>query len=154
MSDDDVEVKLYLDHVNVVVEDATAEVLKRLALRIQERAQLNIRENDQIDTGFMVNSIYTVFGDGDTYGQARTDAESQTIGAGGRQVDHTGDMAPAQSLEDGAAAGVIVGANYAIYQENINPFLYPAAEKAAAEFGGEAETVYREILPDEGPGEP
>jgi len=147
----DVEVKLKLDHVQVVVEETTEEVLKKLAFRIVEMAQLNIRDNDQIDTGFMVNSIYPVWQDGSGYGEAKSAAEGMTTGKDGRRVDHTQDMAPEAQLPGDAAAGVVVGANYAIYQEAANPFLYPAAEKAAAEFGGEAEKVYQETLPDERP---
>lgn len=149
MMADDVEIKLYLEHVQVVVEKATAEVLKKLAFRIVEGAQLNIRANDQIDTGFMVNSIYPVWGDGSGYSEARSAAESMTTGHDGRKVDHANDMAPDAQLPGDAAAGVVVGANYAIYQEAANPFLWPAGERAAAEFGGEAERIYREVLPDE-----
>jgi len=146
---DDVELKLRIDHVLVAVEEATAEVLKALAFRIVEGAQLNIRQNNQIDTGFMVNSAYAIWKDGDTYDQAQAEAEQQTSDRLGYEVDHTGDMAPKVDLIDGAAAGVVFGANYAIYQEAVNPFLYPAAQRAAAEFRGEAEQIYREEMPDE-----
>jgi hypothetical protein len=150
-----VETKLYLDHVKVVVDNATAEVLKRLGFRIQERAQLNIRSNDQIDTGFLINSIYTVWkDDGSDYEQARASAEAQTVSSkSGRPVDHEGDMAPKVDLQANAAAAVVIGANYAIYQEAANPFLYPAAEAAAIEFGGTATAIYKEVLPEEGPKE-
>ncbi len=149
----DVELKWYPDHVKVALEKPTEEVLKMLAYRIIEGAQLNIRSNDQIDTGFMVNSIYPVWGDGSGYNEARHAAESQTTDKDGRAVDHEGDMAPERSLEQGAAAGVVVGASYAIYQEGLKAFLFPAAERAAAEFGAEAEKIYRQALPNEGPGD-
>jgi hypothetical protein len=146
------DVRLYLDHVKVVVDKATEEVLKKLAYRIVERAQLNIRGNDQIDTGFMVNSIYPIFEGGSGYGEARSAAESQTHSQKtGRTVDHAGDMAPEVQLIKDADAAVVVGANYAIYQESANPFLWPAAETAAKEFGGEATRVYKENMPEEGP---
>jgi len=149
----DVDVKLYLDHVQAVVENATGDVLAAFGMRVVEGAQLNIRENDQIDTGFMVNSVYEVTRGGSGYDQARSEAENQTQGRDGQTVDHSGDMAPEEQLPTDAAAGVVVGAVSAIYQEAEKPFLWPAAEKAAAEFGGEAERIYREVLPDEGPGE-
>ena len=149
---EDVEVKLYLDHVRVEVEKATIEVLKALGFRIVERAQLNIRSNDQIDTGFMVNSIYPIWVDGSGYSKAAGQAAEQTHSKKtGREVDHTNDMAPEEQLPSDAAAGVVVGAVYAIYQEALNPFLYPAAEQSASEFGGIAEKIYREVLPEEGP---
>jgi hypothetical protein len=150
MTDESAEVKLYLDHVLVVVKEATEEVLKALAFRITERAQLNIRSNDQVDTGFMVNSIYPVWKDGSDYGQAKASAESHTHSSKtGREVDHSGDMAPPEILPASASAAVVVGANYAIYQENINPFFYPAAQRAAAEFDAEATAIYRERMPKE-----
>lgn len=150
---DDVEIKLYLDHVQVVVEQATDEALKRLAYTIVKEAQDKIVENDQIDTGFMVNSIYPVWKDGSGFEAAKSAAESKATNRRGKTVDHSGDMAPEAQLPEDATAGVVVGASYAIYQEADRPFLYPAAEKAAAEFGGEAEKIFREVLPDEGPGD-
>jgi hypothetical protein len=152
MSDADVEVRFYLDHVKVVVNEATEQVLNALAFRIVEGAQLNIRANDQVDTGFMVNSVYPIFKDGSGYAAAKDEAEQQTTGRDGRTVNHEGDFAPEPALPSDAAAGVVVGAGYAIYQEVRLPFLYPAAQAAAAEFDGEAERIYREVLPNEGPG--
>jgi hypothetical protein len=141
MAETGVEIKMYLDHVEVTVEEASEEVLKQLALRIVERTQLNIRENDQIDTGFMVNSTYPIWKDGSGFEEAQAEASAK---APDREMIN-------EPLEAEASAGVVVGANYAIYQENLQPFLYPASEAAAAEFGGEAEKIFREVLPDEGP---
>jgi hypothetical protein len=152
MSESDVEVKFYIDHVKVTVDKATDEVLKMLAYRIVEGTQLNIRSNDQIDTGFLINSVYPIWKDGSGYADAKAEAEQRTTGKDGRHVDHSDDMAPEPSLPGDASAGVVVGANYAIYNEVRIPFLYPAAQAAAAEFGGEAEQIYREVLPNEGPG--
>lgn len=148
----DVEVKMYLDHVLVEVEKATDEALKQLVYDVVRRAQDHIRSNDQIDTGFLVNSIYPIWKDGSGYDAAKSEAESHTTGKGGRHVDHSDDMAPEARLPDDAQAGVVVGAVYAIFQEAANPFLYPAAEEAANDFeyGGKAERIYREVLPDEG----
>ena len=144
------DIRWYRDHVEVVVEDATEEVIKKLAMRITERAQLNIRSNDQIDTGFMVNSVYPIWRGGSDYHAARLEAEQHSTGKDGRHVDHSGDMAPEARLRSDAMGGVVVGANYAIYQEARNAFLYPAGEAAAREFGGEATQIYRQAMPDEG----
>jgi hypothetical protein len=154
MSESDVEVKFYIDHVKVTVDKATDEVLKMLAYRIVEGTQLNIRSNDQIDTGFLINSVYPIWKDGSGYADAKAEAEQRTTGKDGRHVDHSDDMAPEPSLPGDASAGVVVGANYAIYNEVRIPFLYPAAQKAVTEeqFRGEAEQIYREVLPNEGPG--
>ena len=146
----EVQIELHLDHVKIELEKATDEVLKQLSLRVVERTQLNIRQNDQIDTGFMVNSIYPIFEGGDGYIEAKNQATARTHSSKtGRRVDQSGKMAPRQSLPQDASAGVVVGANYTIYQEAANPFLYPAAQAAAREFGGEAEAIYKEVLPDE-----
>jgi len=142
-------VNLRLDHVEAVVKEATEEVIRMAALRIVERAQLNIRDNDQIDTGFMVNSVYGVWGENSDYAQARGRAMDQTTSRKtGKTVDHGGDMAPEAALPGGKAGAVVVGASYAIYQEAADPFLWPAAEATMAEFGGEANKIYKEEVKD------
>jgi hypothetical protein len=140
MAESGVDIDLYIDHVEVAVKEATDEVLKQLAYRIVELAQVNIRLNDQIDTGFMVNSVYPIWQDGSGHGAAETAARAMAD----REVIE-------EQLEAGASAAVVVGANYAIYQEAANPFLYRAADEAAIQFGAEAERIYKEKLPDEGP---
>jgi len=149
MAEEGVEVRMYLDHVKVVVEEATEEALKQLAFRIVERTQLKIRENDQIDTGFMVNSVYPTWKEGSGYETAAIEADSHNVRKTGEVVGGIR-MAPEESLPEDATAGVVVGANYAVFQEAANPFLYPAAEAAAGEFGGLAEKIYQEELPEEG----
>ena len=57
-------------------------------------------------------------------------------------------LAPEQRLPRDATAGVVVGANYAIYQEVRKSFLYKAAEKVAREAGGTLEAKYRELVHD------
>lgn len=139
---------LHLDHVRVTMEAASDELLKAAALRVVERAQSNIRANDQIDTGFMVNSAYAKWRAGSTYRQAETAAAGSNTGRDGRRVDHTGDLTDEIGLPENARAAAVVGANYAIYQEAADPFLWPAAEATAQEFGGFAQRVYRQ--PQEG----
>src|SRR4030067_217313 len=100
-----VEIRMYLDHVKVTVEEATDEVLKALAYRIVEGAQLQIRENDQIDTGFMVNSVYPIWKDGSGYEAAASEAASHNVRKSGEVVGGIR-MAPEPGLPDDAAAGV------------------------------------------------
>ena len=128
---------MYIDHVMVAVEEATEEVLKRLAFRIVERAQLNIRNNVQIDTGFMVNSGYPIWKGGSGFSAA----ESAALAQAEKEIIE-------EQLAEDAAAGVVWGANYSIYQEALKPFLWPAAVSAASEFGGEAEQVFKEMVKD------
>lgn len=145
----DVEVRMYLDHVKAVVEKASEATLKTLAFRIVEHIQSNIRSNNQVDTGFMINSVYALWQDGSGYSMANSLAEG-TPGVSAKYGSRSGRAVIEEPLPPDATAGVVVGANYAVYQEVKQPFAYPGAEAAAAEFGGYAEQVFRQHLPDEG----
>ena len=141
-------VNLRIREVKATIKNANDEVLKQFAYRITERTQMNIRENDQIDTGFMVNAIYPIWEDGSEYAQAKLQASGhRTSSKTGRTVDRDR-MAPEARLKSGASAAVVVGANYAIYQEQRMPFLWPAAEESAREFGGTAQRIYEEKVHD------
>ena len=140
--------KLDLDKIRATVGEASEEVLKQFAFRVIERAQANIRQNDQIDTGFMVNSLYAIWGDGSDYDAVKAAADPLKTGhKSGREVNEER-MAQEASLKTGAQAAVVVGANYAIYQEARNEFLWPAAEATAGEFDGQAEKVYKKEVHD------
>ena len=108
------------------VEKATEAALAELAFWIEGRTKGNIQQNGQIDTGFMLNSTHTLTKTGgDTYGQARAAATARNPKAA---------MAPKASLGQ-AQAAVVVGANYAIYQETKNSFLFKAGRQALAQVG-------------------
>lgn len=77
---------------------ACVAVVKKTATDLQANIQARIRANGQIDTGFMLNSVYTVTSDGSTY-QGGSDALPQ-VGA------------PSSPTE----AYVAVAAKYGIYQ--------------------------------------
>ena len=139
----DAEVKMRLDHVKVVVAGATRHALAAIALQMEGRTKVNIQENGQIDTGFMLNSTFTLLPDGQ---------HGETWGDGSYRSKATGDMVERSKGQvpalGEAEAAVGVGADYAIFQEAINSFLYRAAEQVAQEAGGIAEQVYREELHD------
>jgi hypothetical protein len=143
----DAEVRLRLDHVLTTVRGATQKALEAVAFQTEGRAKVKVRDNDQIDTSFMLNSIYTVTPTSSGYSGAKGAAEAKTkSGRSGREVGHSGDMAPAQRLPHGVAAAVAVGANYAIFQEIKRSFLYAGAEEAAREAEGTCERVFtREV---------
>lgn len=149
MSTPDVQItsKLYLREVVSIIEDATKEVAKQAALRVEERTRINITENEQIDTGFMRASVFMVSADESSYPKAA--AETQNISSR-HQKDRSIGEEP--SLPSGVLAGVGVGAHYAIYQENIQPFLAPAAEETASEFGTTAKKVFDEMVTDQATG--
>jgi len=168
MASGDAEVKLYLDHIKVVVEHATDEALTAIAHQIEAQTKANIVANNQVDTGFLLNSVYVVsrWYDGrvrNGYDDARSKAESQSLkkSAGTRlsrrlhqRVTVTDRMAPKEELpaeiEFGGKSGalIVVGANYAIYQEVKRSFLFWAASIVATRAGGIAEEVYRERIHD------
>ena len=138
------DVKMYVDHVLVKVAAVSDKALEAIALQIEGQTKVNIQKNGQIDTGFMLNSTYVVTKGGSTFSNANqsgtyTNQEGRTVK---RQI------VPQQTLPGNAAAAVAVGAQYAIYQEEKKPFLYPAAETVAAQAKGTAEKVFREGLND------
>ena len=139
------EVHLKLDHVNVVVEKATDEALAALALQIEGQTTANIANNNQIDTGFMMNSVYTISRRDSTYKDADPTGEYRSRKTG-QQVERK--LAPEERLPSDAAAAVIVGAAYAIYQEVQDSFLFKAAEQVARDAEGICEPVYRAEVHD------
>ena len=132
------EVNWYDEDVFLYVEGQTARAVEALAAHIEGLAKIHIVQNDQVDTGFMVNSVYHATAGGSTYGQ------TMAAGAypwnpqkhGGAQGTAVVEKAPEAPLPAGYDALVCVGANYAIFQEQQQPFLYPALLQAAAEAEG------------------
>lgn len=113
------------------LQNATADALEAAAFSVEGRAKRNIVNNDQVDTGFMLNSVYAV-GQGsdqlDNYVQAQAQAGSKNPDA-----DFLSKEKPPA---DGMTSIVAVGAEYAIYQELRNSFLYLALQQEVKEFGG------------------
>jgi hypothetical protein len=137
-------VKFYLDHVRVQVRAASDKFLEAVALRIEGQTKANIQRNSQIDTGFMLNSTYTVTKKGDSSGNALPSGSYPN--SEGHSVKRV--IGPPPSLPSNASAAVVVGAEYAIYQEAKKPFLYPAAETVAGQAGGQALEIIRRELHD------
>jgi hypothetical protein len=118
-------VNWYGSRVKLLVAEAQAEILDRLAFEIEGQAKVNIRDNGQIDTGFMVNSGYTVSAKRNGYSEALVEASA-------RNPDAT--MAPQVQLKRGEAA-VVFGAEYSIFQEMRQSFLYKALVDVAQRSG-------------------
>ena len=139
-------VKTYLDHIMVRVENATDEVLHATALQIEGTAKRNIIDNDQVDTGFMVNSGYVETQKGSTYDKTWKDGEyAAKKSEGSSEVK----KAPRLKLPNlFSAAAVVIGANYAIFQELKRPFLRPAADEVAKQVKGIAEPIFRRKIRD------
>lgn len=112
---------------------ASGRALRKVAFDIEAHAKKNIQENGQIDTGFMVNSVYTVTDADNTYGQANKSGRYKN--SAGSNVQR--DLAPQARLprSNEPVALVAVGAEYAIWQELKHSFLMSAAQEVGAKAG-------------------
>lgn len=109
------------------------ETIKRLVLQTEARAKVNIVDNDQVDTGFMLNSVYSLLPDSDTYSEANANASGRAAR----------EMAPKAGL-GGADGAVACGAEYAASQELRKAFLLPAAASAKDDFSSTVTRIERE----------
>ncbi len=66
----DGKVHWYGERVKAILKDADDKILDQLASQTLGQARINIRENRQIDTGFMTNSGFVVSAQRNTYLQA------------------------------------------------------------------------------------
>lgn len=142
------EVRLRLDHIRAVVEDANPKALYAAALQIEGAAKIRVTENDQVDTGFMRAAIYSVGKDDTNYPSRMTQAEQLRESRRGRTVPAGGRGAPARNLRGKALAAVVAGANYSIYQEARKSFLFAGAQDAVGEAAKVIERVYQEEVRD------
>lgn len=133
----------YGKEVMVVVNHATPRALYAIALQIEGQAKLNIQDNGQIDTGFMLNTTYA-FADGVDTGY-QGDLPGYYPNKDGYDVwrDRV-DEAPAPPP---GGAGVHCAAEYAIYQEMTKSFLYKALEQIVPKAEGIAGSLFQEEIP-------
>lgn len=113
------QVNWYGNRVKATLKNATDEIMAKAAFHLEAMTKANIVANDQVDTGFLLNSVYAVTDQGSTYGAAKSAASAKNPAA---------EMGPEPHLEDGQGAAVGVGASYAVYQEIQQSFLYRALE--------------------------
>ena len=126
-----VQVDWYANDVLLAIEEATHEALLAMGFDVEGQAKINVQQNGQIDTGFMVNSVYTTDGSESGYRAASAAAHAK---------NPEGEMAPEADAGEGVA--VAVGASYAVYQEMKNSFLYRGLEQVA---GGRAEAAIEQV---------
>lgn len=115
--------------VKVQIAQALAETLEKAAFAIEGEAKINIRNDDLIDTGFMVNSVYAAGEGSNSYSNNSgtfTDKQGESV---------TRKSAP-QVNPPAAGAVVAIGAEYAIYLEEDHHMLYRAAQSVAGKMGG------------------
>jgi hypothetical protein len=130
------DVKWYGQHVKGIVEGARKNAVKKIALDIEARTKLHITSNQQIDTGFMRMSVYTLLRDG----EFRNVRSSMRTNREGRKVKRETAEPPAIGDSD---AIVGVGAIYAVYQELRRSFLRVAFEQGVAAAGGIVQSEFR-----------
>src|SRR5690242_5901592 len=106
-------------------------IVNKTAFDIQAEAQKTIRANDQVDTGFMFNSVYTEVGSGDN---------KHPYSDAGAPVKEGQELLPEVEKPKKYNAVVAVAANYGYFQEfgtvhqPARPFLTPAVEKVRPEY--------------------
>ena len=122
-------VRWYGRQFQALLDGAEERILRKAAFQCEAHAKVNIAANDQIDTGFMMNTAYVATPREDTYGQTKADGEY--AGAKTGQAKHV-EKAPKRSVS-GAKAIVAFAANYAIFQELSQPFLFKALEQTEKE---------------------
>ena len=98
-------------------------LVDKYALQIEGQTKIFIVANGQIDTGFMLNSVYSILSSG-----ASSYLLTWPSGSYGGQ---SRTKAPRGSLQGKAIAAVGVAASYALWQELKKSFLFAALESVA-----------------------
>lgn len=119
-------VNWYAEKIIAIFEKASMDVLSDLAFVGEGKAKINITDNGQVDTGLMRSSVYAVTPQKSSY------APDTGLRPHAR-------VAEAVNLPNANTVAVAVAAEYAIYQEMANPFLFTAIESLAKEFNGTVE---------------
>jgi hypothetical protein len=115
------------------VAEAQELMVDKAAFMVEAQTKLNIQANQQIDVGFMLNTVYVITPRSDTYSVAWKSGHWYSPKAG--QTVQRDLASPQNAPPDGAV--VAVGAIYALYQELKLPFLYPALARVAGSMGGQ-----------------
>ena len=111
------------------LDDVLSQVVRKTAFDLQGNMQAQIRANQQIDTGFMVNSVYVRTSEQSTYSNT-----GDPVKKGQHKLDEV------EAPPDSHTAYVGVGASYGWYQNYgtsripARPFLEPAIAITQPEF--------------------
>lgn len=134
-------VKWLTHDVMVHFKGMSRQALEAVAFHIEGEAKQNIITNDQVDTGFMVNTVYVKSEAVNTYEATKEDGlyTGQKSGA-----ERTVQKAPEATLPADVDVLVAIGADYAIFQELLNPFLYPALVSVSQQAKGIIQQVAKQ----------
>jgi len=112
----------HFDAIAKALKPVCSQVVRKVALDCQANIQNQIRTNDQIDTSFMINSVYVVTSNSSDY-------------KGGKNA-----LPSVAKPKEETEVFVAVAAKYAIHQEMGTvhmpgrPFFYPGIERARPGF--------------------
>lgn len=120
------------DRVKLALHAALQAMVAAAAFEVEALAKVNITNNGQVDTGFMRQSVYASTPKGSTTPAASGVFYSTTEQ---RLVERT--ALPSSATPGDTSAIVAVAAEYGIYQEIAQPYLYPALERVASSYGGQ-----------------
>lgn len=113
-------VSLHFKPVDHNLEGMQRALMEEAAFVLEGLTKVKITDNGQVDTGFMRSSVYHLTQNGSSFtGSPGQDGQRQ---------------APQVGLGD-AGAAVAVGAEYAIYQEVRNSFLWASVDQLKARWG-------------------
>lgn len=128
-------VKWYGDNVLAQVKVASQKMADEAALAIEGQTTVNIRNNGQVDTSFMLHSVYSVTSGGSSYAP---DSHSKRK-----------DRRTAAAQQPGAGGAVVgVAAEYALWQELEQSFLFRAAEDVASGMQAQIVDAGKAVLDD------
>lgn len=122
--------------LRINVASAVTDTLNEAAFQGEALAKQFMVENDTIDTGFALNTIHAIPVDSDGVPgtvAAMVDQEGRTVLRESNDLPGT----------DATTSAIGIGANYGVYIELDAPFLFPAAEQVAQDFGATVERVGR-----------
>ena len=137
----DSRVDWYGSALQAVLDNAKNDVLTAAAFLCEAQTKVNITENDQVDTGFMRASTYTIEASGD-YNRNETMASGTYTGDKSGETNYHENAQPLDPPK--GVAAVHVAANYAIYQESKKSFLYKGAKQVVDKLGGKIKEISRE----------
>lgn len=124
-------VKWYGGKVLDLIEQAEGDILDIVARRLELHIKRNIRQNNQVRTGFMADSTYTVTPrSGSTYSQT-PEPGIYTDRKTGQSVRR--DKAPQASPSKPDRALTGVAADYALFPELENSFAFRAVDQTVRE---------------------
>lgn len=121
---------IWNDGILAEIKAAEKAILSDMAFAIEAEAKVNLTNNNQVDTGFLRNSVYAVTPNGSTEDKIDPNGRYKSRKTG-RMVDRRQSGQTVTINSDGTSAAVVAGADYAIHQEAEKSFLYRAGESVA-----------------------